>query len=514
MKPPSLDCPILKEPHQHSHCATLDVTHPDTALAVRCHDPMPHRSISRREALRFAAKLSAAALLAGAPFARRLAAQTKSPLEFNVLDFGAVGDGRTPDTAAIQRAIDTAAASGRGARVLVPGGRRYLIGSIQLKGATDFHLADDAELFVSTMREDYDQAEAAITAFNAEGLSLSGTGSINGRSPEFMMRYEADGEWWIPGKFRPRLALLTGCKDLSVRDVTFTQAPNWTLHLLGCDHVQVDRVKIRNQKDVPNCDGIDPDHCRKVEITRCDIICGDDPIVIKASRRGEAYGGSAAIRVSDCVTDSRSSGVKIGTETTRDITNVRFERCEIRNGGRGCCIQLRDEGNVHDVLFRDITFTANSHATPWWGRGEAISFTAMPRMAGGKVGKISGVRVENVTGRAENSVRLSGSTESRIEDVTFDNVEVMLDRWSKYPGQVWDNRPTTAYAGLENHATPGIHVRFADNVALRNCRIKWGPRVPEYFTHALEAHDVSGLTYPGFTSGSAHPGRDAAVKIL
>ena len=74
---------------------------------------------------------------------------------FDVLKYGAVGDGKTLDSAAFQRAIDEAAAYAGKAQVLVRGGRRYLVGTIELKGAIDFHLADDAQLLISTKREDY-----------------------------------------------------------------------------------------------------------------------------------------------------------------------------------------------------------------------------------------------------------------------------------------------------------------------------------------------------------------------
>jgi len=71
---------------------------------------------------------------------------------FDVARYGAVGDGRTLDGPAIQRAIDAAAAYGGNARVLVRGGKKYVIGTIELKGAIDFHLADDAMLLASLKR--------------------------------------------------------------------------------------------------------------------------------------------------------------------------------------------------------------------------------------------------------------------------------------------------------------------------------------------------------------------------
>ena len=472
---------------------------------------MPDPLIPRRAALQFGATL-----VAGAAFSlRRLSAQNnrKPPAEFDVLDFGAVGDGVALDSPAIQRAIDAAAAAGGGARVLLRGGRRYLSGALQLKGGIDFHLADDAVLRVSTKQEDYLGVAAALTARDAHGLRISGTGRIDGRSREFMTGFDAENEWWRPAAFRPRLLVLTGCKNLEIRDVLFTQAPSWTIHLVGCEHVLIDRVRIANQLDVPNCDGIDPDCCRDVEIRNCHIVCGDDAIVVKATRVGAAYGPCANLVVKDCVLETQDSGLKIGTETAQDIHDLRFERCKIVSCCRALCLQLRDEGSVYNIDYRDIEFVSRYHSDPWWGRGEAISLTAIPRRPQGKIGTIHNVRIRNVTGRAENSVRINGTPESRIRDIRLENVAVTLDRWTKYPGGRFDNRPTSAYPDIEPHGTPGFHLRHADKVVLDRCRVDWGQNRPDYFTHALEAQDVTGLEYPGFVGEAAHPEKDKAIAI-
>lgn len=464
--------------------------------------------MTRRELLRASAGLAAATF--AAPLLRAQAKALKR--EFNIREFGAIGNGTTLDTAAIQRAIDEAAAVGGGSRVIVPGGKKFLIGALTLRSGVELHLADDTELLVSTEPKDFG-GRAALNALDATGLRLTGTGRINGRSREFMDHYDDQDEWWRPKAFRPRLAVLTGCKDLEVRDLTFFEAPSWTLHLVGCQRVLVDRLKIRNQLDVPNCDGIDPDHCRDVEIKNCDIVCGDDAIVIKTTRQGAAYGGSSNISVRDCVFETQDSGAKIGTETVADIRGVRFERCDIKGGCRGFTIQLRDAGNVSDIEFRDIKFVARHFSAPWWGRGEAISFTAIPRTPETKVGVLSDVRVINVTGRAENSVRVSGSRQSRVRDVRFENVDLTFDRWTKYPGGVWDNRPTSAMPDLEPHATPAFSVRHADRVALKNCRVTWGKNAPDDFTHALEVEDATEVDHTSFVGEAAHPKRDPAISI-
>jgi hypothetical protein len=174
-------------------------------------------------------------------------------------------------------------------------------------------------------------------------------------------------------------------------------------------------------------------------------------------------------------------------------------------------IQLRDEGNVYGIDFSDIQFTVRYQASPWWGRGEAISFTAIPRAKGLPVGKIHDVRVRNSAGRAENSVRIDGVAESRIENVTLDNVAITFDRWTEYPGGVYDNRPTTAYPDVEKHSTPAIHIGYADRVTLKDCKVMWGANRPDYFTHAIESEHASAPTITGFTGEAAHPDRDKAI---
>jgi Glycosyl hydrolases family 28 len=468
----------------------------------------PALNVSRRQILK------AGALCAGAALTRPLRANTSQIRVFDAAKYGAIGDGKTLDSPAIQRAIDEAAAWSGKAQVLLRGGKKYLIGTLVLKGSIDFHLADDAELLVSLRPEDYlggltgsqngdtmaAALGAAIVATGAQGLKISGTGKLSGRAKEFMQSYSDTGEIWMPKTFRPKMFVLTECKDLEVRDITFAEAPNWGLHMLGCDRVLVDNVKVRNLLDVPNCDGIDPDHSRNVEIKNCDIICGDDGVVVKASRQAKDYGPSANVHVQDCVIETQDAGLKIGTETTSDVHDVTFERCHIKNSSRGLCIQLRDEGSVYNINFKDITFESRYFADPWWGRGEAISFTAIPRKPGAKIGALHHITIQNVKGRAENSVRIWGSPESRAHDITLDRVDLTLDRWTKYPGGVYDNRPTTAITPIEPHATAGFSIQDADNVTLRDCSLTWGEHRPTPAGQDVEQQRVTGLKVERLTS--------------
>ena len=435
--------------------------------------------------------------------------QAAAPV-FNVLQFRAAGDGQTLDTAAVQRTIDTAARAGNGAQVLLPRGHRFLVGTLELRAGIDFHL--DGEILISTNKGDY-VGDGVITALNADHLRITGRGRISGRSLAFMTQYDPVGEWWLFGPWRPKMFILTGCTNLEIRDITFGDAPLWGLHMLGCKYVSIDNVTVTNRMDVPNCDGIDPDHCQNVTIRHCHIRSGDDAIVLKTTRQTNDYGACANITVSDCVLETQDSGLKIGTETTADIHDVVFERSKILSGSRGLTIQLRDEGSVYNVQFRDIQFVSRYYGDPWWGRGEAISLTSIPRTPETKLGTIHDIILQNITGRAENSVRIEGVASSRIRNVLLGNVAVTFDRWTKYPGNVFDNRPTKVGIPIETHGTPGFCLRNADDITLNKCSVKWGRHIPDYFTFALETEGTTHLRLTGFGGEAAHPGRDAAVLI-
>lgn len=468
-----------------------------------------------------------ASLAAGLATLATSARATRRTPVFLVERFGARGDGKSNDTAAIQRAINAAAKVGGGAQVRLASGRTYVSGALTLLGGIDFHLAGSARLVVSTEPADYNVGEAPsglkaegisgpgalLHAFAADDLTISGSGTIDGRSLSFMERYDAADEWWIPKGFRPRLLVLENCEQLTIRGVTFHDAPSWTVHLLGCRKVLVEHVTVTNRPDVPNCDGIDPDHCQDVTIRKCRITCGDDAIVIKCTAGHDQYGPSERIHVSDCVLETQDSGLKIGTETHQDIRGIVFERCRIVSSCRGLCIQLRDRGTVSDVIFRNITFAARYHSAPWWGRGEAISFTAIPRDETTKVGTVRNILVENVRGTAENSVRIDALGGARISDVTFDRLDLILQRRTRYPGAVFDNRPTKVVEPIEPHGTCGVSVRHADRVTFRRSILRWAPNPPQSFTHLLEAVDAPGLDYAGLSGASAHPGKYAPIKI-
>jgi hypothetical protein len=441
-------------------------------------------------------------------------AQSMPAHEINVLSLGAVGDGTTLDTSAIQQAIDQVAAVG-GGRVIVPGGKRFVIGALMLKSNVDFHLADDAVLLASPEQAHYTfkRNTGVINADGASNLRITGTGHVDGQGMKFMGNYSPVHERWEPLPFRPRMFHLLGCTGLEISGISFGHSPQWGLHTLGCEHVLVDGIRIRNYLDVPNCDAMDPDRCRDMEIKNCDIVCADDGIVLKTGEQTEEdYGVMHNITVRDCSIACRDSGIKIGTETFGDISKILFERCRIVCGGRGPTITHRQPGNIEDIEFRDIDFLAQHHAARWWGWGEAASVTVWPRTPNGKTGTLSNIRFKNVHGVAENSFRIDAHPEMPVKNVLLEDCSVKIDRWTQYPGGMFDNRPTRTDdpmqepGGLEKHATPAYFLRNVQGAVLKNCSASWGLHHSNLFSYALEAEHVSGLKLEHFKGKSARPG--------
>ncbi|MFV0267804.1 MAG: glycosyl hydrolase family 28-related protein [Draconibacterium sp.] len=70
----------------------------------------------------------------------------------NILDYGAVSDGKTINTEAIQNAIDKC--SEKGGMVIIPAGE-FLTGTIYLKSNVTLHLSENSTLLGSTNISDY-----------------------------------------------------------------------------------------------------------------------------------------------------------------------------------------------------------------------------------------------------------------------------------------------------------------------------------------------------------------------
>ena len=123
------------------------------------------------------------------------------------------------------------------------------------------------------------------------------------------------------------LVICHACRQVRIHDVNLWWSRMWTVHLQGCEDVQVRGIDLRARRDRINADGIDPDDRRRVRISDRHIATGDDAIVVKSTSGGVCED----ILVSGCVLESSCAAIKIGTESHGTIRNVVVTDCIVRD---------------------------------------------------------------------------------------------------------------------------------------------------------------------------------------
>lgn len=384
-----------------------------------------------------------------------LAVSSVAQSTYDVTAVGAVGDGRTDDAQAIQRAIDQCSEEG-GGRVLLPRNHTFLAGPIQLKSNVELYLESTATLKanpdesiykLSAFGENRGEGMLWLWADNAENISITGKGTIHGNGIAFMGAELEDSYELKPladQTFdpRPHVLTLTNVRNLTIRDVTIMEGAYWTVHLVGCNEAVIDGINLLNNLKIRNGDGIDLDHSKNVRISNCHITSGDDCICLKNRRETERYGSCHDITVTSCVMSSRSCAIKIGSENMDSIYNVVFDNCIITGSNRGLGIQNRDEGTVTDVVFSNILLDCRLWSDVWWGKAEPIYVTSYPRANGnhkdanwrfpkgqieGKCGEVSRIWFNNITATSANGCFVGGDIPEKVKDIYFNNVRVRLN---------------------------------------------------------------------------------------
>ena len=384
-----------------------------------------------------------------------MAAAVSAQESYNILTFGAKGDGVTDDAVAIQKAIDRCSTEGGGV-VLFPRNHVFLSGPVELKSNVELHLEatatlkanpDESIYKLSAFGENRGEGMLWLWAKDADNISITGKGTIHGNGIAFMGAELEDSYELKPladQTFdpRPHVLTLTNVQNLTIRDVTIKEGAYWTVHLIGCNEAVIDGINLLNNLKIRNGDGIDLDHSKHVRIANCHITSGDDCICLKNRREFEQYGSCHDIVVTNCVMSSRSCAIKIGSENMDSIYNVVFDNCIITGSNRGLGIQNRDEGTVTDVVFSNIQLDCRLWSDVWWGKAEPIYVTSYPRANGnhkdanwrfpkgqieGRCGEVSRIYFNNITALSENGCFVGGDVPGKVKDIYFNNVRVKLN---------------------------------------------------------------------------------------
>jgi polygalacturonase len=325
---------------------------------------------------------------------------------FSANDFGAVNDGNTLSSPAIQKAIDACAAKGGGIVTLKPG--TYVMGAVFLKDKVNFRIDKGVLILGSQNFDDYPEMDtriagiemkwpaALINIINAKNATVSGDGIVNARGKfcwdkYWAMRkdYDAKGLRWIVDydAKRVRTLLVQHSSDITIKQVTFKNAGFWTVQLLYSHHITVDGVVIKNNEDGhgPSTDGIDVDSSSWVLVQNCDIDCNDDNFCLKAGRDWDGLRVNKPteyVVIRKCLARRGGGLVTLGSETSGGIRHVLATDLTAQHTDNGLRIKSATTrgGTIEDIYFQNCTMDSLKNVFSFtlnWN--PAYSYSELPK---------------------------------------------------------------------------------------------------------------------------------------
>ncbi len=412
----------------------------------------------------------------------------------NVLDYGAVADGKTLNTVAFQSAVDAAAE--RGGTVLVPAGD-FVTGTVELKSRVTLHLSQGARIVGSRNLSDYAAHSWGhhddrtpyhlIFAEDAHHITIAGEGEINGNGKHFQ-HPDREHEWafWREIPMRPSpMVEISRCTDVRVEKVRLCDPAGWTLHLHDCDKAFVHAITIDNSLFWPNSDGIDLTGCHHTIISDCYIHTGDDAIALKTTEDSRSC---EYITVTNCVLETSCAAMRLGFESDQAFLNCSFSNITIRNCSRGIDLVTFAGGNIENISFTNIVGRCMSG----WLFDRPIEIYAsitddpykvcIPEHPNcGKTyparppGRIRGITVTNLDIETCGRIMMGAGGDATVEDISLDHIRL------RYP-MIDDPKPVGKRAGgnsffgdLEDLRTARAAL-VAENIAdlrVTDYRIHW-----------------------------------------
>ncbi|MBI5950457.1 MAG: glycoside hydrolase family 28 protein [Chloroflexi bacterium] len=404
-------------------------------------------------------------------------------MTFNVREHGAMGDGQTLDSPAIQSAIDLCAEQG-GGTIYLPAGQ-YLTGSLFLRDNISLHLDSGAVILGSENPDDYpiihsrwegkhqDTHAPLITGQNLNNISVVGRGTIDGRGAKWWQA-KKDGTLAHP---RPRLISFSDCTNILIKDITAINSASWTINPVHCQNVTIHGITIINPADSPNTDGINPDSCRLVRISDCFVSVGDDCITIKSGTEHEhpdRYAPCRDITITNCTLERGHGGVVIGSEMSGGVKNVVISNCVFIGTDRGIRIKSRRGrgGAIEDIRVSNLImdgvlcpFTMNLYYHIGV-RGNTDVSDKSPRSVDDSTPRLRRIHFSHITAREVKHAAgfLYGLAEMPLEDISFTDVSISIsaEADSGYP-EMADDIPSMSQAGF--------FIRNAHHLRLENVEV-------------------------------------------
>ena len=460
---------------------------------------------------------------------------------FDVKAFGATGDGKAPDTDAINRAIAAAAAAGGGSVYFSAG--TYLSYSIHLKSNIELHLGRGVTLLAAdsplhpVSSGYYDQAEpnpaahhyqdfghthfhnSLIWGEGLENVSITGPGLIDGRglSKGYGQGFKAENQ----GVGNKSISL-KNCHNVLLRDFAILQGGHFGILATGVDNLTIDNLTIDTNRD-----GMDIDCCRNVRVSNCSVNSPwDDGICLKSSYALGYARATERVTITNCFVSAyqmgsvldasfrpipegthipRTGRIKFGTESNGGFKNITISNCVFEEC-QGLALESVDGARLEDVTVTNISMRNISTAPLFLRLGRR-----MRGPADRKVGTLKRVVISNIVcdqASPKYCSIVSGIPDYAIEDVKFSNI--LLHYKGGAPAEQASLKPPedeTGYPG-PHHFGPmpayGFFIRHAKNLEFDRIEVRF--ETPDA-RPAFLLQDVDGVDFAHLRAERA-PGAD------
>jgi polygalacturonase len=275
--------------------------------------------------------------------------------DYNISDYGALGDGATVNTVAIQKAIDECTKTG-GTVVVSNGvfitGTIYLKDNVLLKieaGATLKGSGNIADYTTDTYKHMY-KGELALNrclifAKESQNITISGGGTVDGNDKMFPAKDD-------PQKNRPMLFRFLECKRLKMSNFFITNTPSWATAWLYCSDIVVDAVTINSSQSATS-DCLDFDGCVGVRVSNCNLTASDDCLCLQSSKKDKPC---RDFTITNCMFTSTWDAIRIGLLSRGNIETVTVSNCVFKEIGHvGIQFELCEGGDMGNMVFTGLS---------------------------------------------------------------------------------------------------------------------------------------------------------------
>lgn len=360
----------------------------------------------------------------------------------NIVEMGAIGNGKSDNTEIIQKAIDQC--SERKTSIVIPSGR-YLISPLILKSHVHIHLEAGAVLLGNTEIDIYHKTfalqkgkipPALIYGENIKDVSITGLGRIDGQGghPNFQLGNDSES-----GIVRPIILYFRDSKDIKIQDISLENSAYWVQKYEACDGVMIRGVQVYSHSNFNN-DGLDINGSKNVIISDCYIDTDDDALCFKSEV--ERYELCENITVTNCILRSNCSGIKFGTGSMSGFNNVSISNCVIYKASEenrrhwkqtqpwmgitqdttvisGLALECVDGGVMNQITISNITM--KDVQTPIF-----IRLGDRRRMFSDNVSVLKNINISNIiaTSQSQLASSITGVPNASIENVSISNVQI------------------------------------------------------------------------------------------